>query len=314
MSYRAVWYDSGSRGHDNPRSMTGRLLPAALAADRRRIGGSIARAARRTAGESAYRRDPRPVVAIDWSLHGLDATADGRRVYRFATLEELLAAVDRPAKLVAESTFESWDPGRRERLVATARRAGHEVYVFRPIHTARARNRTSVEKSDANDARTIYTIATASRLHLYPIPAPDPAKTKERSEIAREYTRLRLSGAKGALGDLAERLLGPYQKLPAELARALGNGKRYSPTLLAVIGFASARATSRARFEWLLGLHGSAYPTLLRSEVHHHSFRHARKRGVRWRAYRRALRRTYALLKPSRGALTELVDSSLGQS
>jgi hypothetical protein len=64
--------------------------------------------------------------------------------------------------------------------------------------------------------------------------------------------------------------------------------------------FAAKRVRSRDEFERLLGLHGSAYPSLLRSEVHHHSFRFARKRGVTWNVYRRELRRTFSRLKNAR--------------
>ena len=60
-------------------------------------------------------------------------------------------------------------------------------------------------------------------------------------------------------------ILGPYKELPEERRPALGNGKEYSSSLLAAAMFAAQNATSRDEFERLLGLHGSGYPSLLRS-------------------------------------------------
>jgi len=40
----------------------------------------------------------------------------------------------------------------------------------------------------------------------------------------------------------------------------------------------------------------------LRSEVHHHSFRFARRRGVTWKLYRRELPRVFSRLKSARPA------------
>jgi len=227
-------------------------------------------------------------------------TFDGDLVSRMASVDELLASLSSPHKIVAESTFESWDPDRRRSLVAALRAAGHELYVFRPIHTARARAAATTEKSDANDALTIHALASGGRLHVYPLPDADPEWEDLRDGANREYQRIRLSGAKDDLVARAVEVLGPYDDLGDDARRVLGNGSKYSPALIAAVFFAAGVARSRDEFERLLGLHGSAYPTLLRSEVHHHSFRHARKRGVAWNVYRRELRRAFARLKSSR--------------
>lgn len=252
---------------------------------------------------SRFAVDPRPVVAVDWSIRRLDATADGSRVFTLASFDELLAGIDRPAKIVCEATVESWDPARRADLLTTVRTAGHELYVYRPIHTARLRRRLGIEKSDTNDARMIFRIATEGRLHLYPAPDLDLARSSERERLTGDYVRLRLSGGKTRLIEAATSLLGSYRRLPAAHQMTLGNGKHYSPSLIAATAFAAAHASSRGQFERILGLHGSGYPTILRSEVHHHSAQHALRRGVTWREYRRTLRWCYAQLKPSRDVL-----------
>lgn len=244
--------------------------------------------------------DPRPLVALDWSFKEIHVTFDGVDVVRLRSFDDLLERLRVPHKIVAESTFESWDPLRRRAMVAALRDAGHEIYVFRPIHTARARGSASTAKSDANDARTIHGIASASRLHVYPLPDVDPGWVERRESVNREYQRIRLSGEKDSLVVEAVSVLGPYRLLTDDARRVLGNGTAYSPSLLAAVFFAAQHARSRDEFERLLGLHGSAYPSLLRSEVHHHSFRFARRRGVTWNVYRRELRRVFSRLKAAR--------------
>jgi hypothetical protein len=244
--------------------------------------------------------DPRPLVALDWSFKEVHVTFDGVEVVRLRSFDDLLGMLTVPYKIVAESTFESWDPLRRRSIVDALRAAGHEIYVFRPIHTARARGSAATAKSDANDARTIHALATRSRLHVYPLPDVDPEWVERRESANREYQRIRLSGEKDLLIESAVTALGPYRLLDDDARSVLGNGSTYSRSLLAAVFFASQRARSRSEFERLLGLHGSAYPSLLRSEVHHHSFRFARRRGVTWKVYRRELRRAFTRLKALR--------------
>lgn len=259
-------------------------------------------ATRRT--PTAFTVDPRPLVALDWSAAGIDATFDGQAVRRLPSVETLLAdpALAVPHRLLAESSFESWSADRRYSLIAAIRAAGHELYVFRPTHTARARLRFGLEKSDANDARTIHRIAREGRIHCYPVPPVEGAWAETRERVNRAYLLVRAAGGKRDLVASATSVLGPYRAYDEASRQLLGNGKKYSESLLAAAWFAAGHATSRDTYERLLGLHGSAYPSLLRSEVHHHSFRHARKRGVDFRTYRRLLRRLYTLFKAARPA------------
>jgi hypothetical protein len=248
--------------------------------------------------------DTRPLVALDWSAHAVHVTFDGRNVTKLTGVEDLLPLLDRPHRVVAESTFESWNPTRRAQAITAIREAGHEIYVFRSAVTAKTRAELGWEKSDSVDARVIHRIASEGRIHLYPIPDPDPEWVSRREDLAREYLQIRLGGGKDDLAAAAKEILGRYRDLDPEAQEVLGNTKRgtYSNSILAVTYFAAQHTTTRAEFERLLGLHGSAYPSIFRSDVLHHSYRHARKRGVSWNAYRRQLRRTYRTL---RAALTQ---------
>lgn len=139
----------------------------------------------------------------------------------------------------------------------------------------------------------IHAIACEGRIHLTSLVAPDPTWIEKRERANAQYARLRLSGQKQDLIRSAEAILGPHRDLPDELRASLCSTTGYSPALLAACYFAAHHASTRAEFERLLGLHGSAYPSLLRSEVHHHAFRHRRKSGVTWTEFRRAIRFLY---------------------
>lgn len=245
---------------------------------------------------SAFAQDSRPLVAMDWSARAVHVTFDGKTVTRFADIHALLSQLTTPHRIAAESTLESWSPDRRLAAVDAARAAGHEIYVFRPIHTARNRPE-EMKKTDENDARVIFELASGGRLHLYPLPTIEPDWVERRQELNHRYLHLRASGLKPALVRTAVAVIGPYKDLDTDAQLALGNGSTYSESLLAAVCFAASHARNRPEFERLLGLHGSAYPSLLRSDVHHHSFRHARNRGVAWPMFRSQLRRLYQQLK-----------------
>lgn len=244
---------------------------------------------------------PLPIVAFDWSNTHIHYTFDGETVATVSSLSELLDLLEAPHRIVGETTLEAWDRERAFLFDDAARLAGHEVRVFRPIHTARRRPATTV-KTDANDVRIIYRIATDPSFHTYPIPRPDSAAVQRRKELNREYGRLRFNGAKPEMAERAEAVLGPYGDLNPVTASVLGNGTKYSMTLLAVLWYTAGKCPTRDEFERAIGLHGSGYPSLLRSDVHHHCYRHARKRGVAWTTYRRELRRTYTLLRTAMNA------------
>lgn len=237
-------------------------------------------------------------MALDWSANGIHVTFDARTVSRLGSIDDLLGSLAVPHRIVAESTIESWDPELRQLMAQRVRQGGHELYVFRPTQTARARKAAGdTVKSDANDACIIFAIAATGRAHLYPLPAPDEDWFARAGQLNQDYNWLRRSGGKAALVAEAKRLLGPYRDLPEPAKVAFGNGKAFTPTVLAVTLFAVMHTSGRDEFERLLGLHANAHPSLLRSDLHHHCLRHARKRGVTTQQYRKELRRLQAGLR-----------------
>lgn len=247
--------------------------------------------------ESAFDRDARQLVVFDWAARRIHVTTDGVTVRVLGSIHELLEELTVPCKLVAESTFESWDPQRRRRAIDALRSAGHELYVFRPKRTAKLRAELGIKKSDSADALVIHHLATRTRTHFYPAPDPSPDAVLRRQLANSAYLQVRANHEKPALAAKAADVLGPYSALDEPARAALGNGSAYSETLLAVLWFVALRVRSRDEFERLVGLHGSGYPSLLRSEIHTHVWRHARKRGVSWRTFRRELRRAFRVVR-----------------
>lgn len=269
---------------------------------------------------------PLPIVSLDWSFHGVHVSFDGASVELFASTDDLLTdpRMASPHRIAAESTFESWDLDRRQRMIDAISAAGHELVVYRPLHTPRARQALGLDKSDANDARAIWKLAAHPKFRMYTPSPVDPAWMERAERMQREYTKIRLSGEKPRLAAKAAAILGPLEGRSPEFRAVFGGSGGYSETLLSVLYFLASEGLTRNEMERAIGLHGSGYPSLLRSEIHTHSARHARKRlaalpGVYrhravddlagipfpgagpdaqkdWRVYRRQLRHGYAEL------------------
>lgn len=250
-------------------------------------------------GFRVFRHDQRPLVAFDWSAGALDCTYDGETVFQVKKIEELAAMLKQPYKLVCEASFESFVPGRRHAMAQMLRDAGHEIYVFRSTATERHRRAADIEKSNENDARTIYRIAAETDTHIYPLLDSDPDWTARREALNSEYFIIKMSKQKNdQLIDPAKAILGKFKDLsPVDKVR-FGNAKNdgYSDTMLSAVYFATLHTTNRYDFERLLGLWQSACPSLLRSEIHHHSWRHIRKGKPDMTAFRRTVRNLRSVL------------------
>lgn len=244
-------------------------------------------------GFRVFRHDSRPLVAFDWSAGALDCTFNGKTVFQVKKIEELAAMLKKPHKLACEASFESFVPGRRHAMAQMLRDAGHEIYVFRSTATERHRRAADIEKTNENDARTIYRIAAETDTHVYPLLDIDAEWIARRKALNREYFILKMSKQKDAqLITPAKDIIGKFKDLSPEDKVRFGNAKNdgYSDTMLAAVYFATLNTTNRYDFERLLGLWQSACPSLLRSEIHHHSWRHIRKGKPDMTAFRRSVR------------------------
>lgn len=253
--------------------------------------------------------DPRPLIAFDWSASKLDCVDDLGNEFIVKTFEELVARVaGTPHRFVCEASFESFVPGRREKMLAAARAAGHEIYTFNPKATARHRRRdedalalatgkprvdTKIGKAgDILDSRIIRNIAVNTTQHVAPMIIREPVWAERNATLNREYFILKMTKQKPeVLIKPAKKILGWYSKLSDADKVLLGNGKAYSDSMLATAYYATKNTKSRSEYERLLGLWQAGFPSLLRSDVHHHGFGSMSKRGTTIKQYRQGMRR-----------------------
>lgn len=240
-----------------------------------------------------FRLDRRPLVAVDWSMKGVHAVFDGSTVQEFATVGEAMEGRP-PHRIALEATFESFDLDARLQALGRLRADGHEVYGIRPLNTARYRNWLDLPKTDAIDAVVIWRMAVDVKRHFSPLrPGVDPTFGELMDGLRAEFMDVRRRGDKPTLAAEARTYLTPWKDLPDDLRLAAG-ASGYTDSLAAAVLFLATRTSGRKEFEQAAGLHGSAYPTIFRSELMHHSFRHGKKRGAHSTDFRRLVRKMRA--------------------
>jgi hypothetical protein len=254
---------------------------------------------------------------FDWKLDRLDGYwNDDTELTRYGSVTELLESLEEPTHLVCEANFETYHVGRRAELIQRAIAAGHTWRVFTTRLTrrhGRELGHTNDEKSDELDAELIRSIAVNHPLWLK---EPRPADKTGKDELehiraaSTELNALRntvLPGTPGPRGGKPKKytakddwqkqlvsLLPPYESLTATQQLALGDGRGYGNSLIPAVAMAAKHATSRRDFEQLAGLFVNGHPSLIRSDIHHHSMRHRSgkmsrsdfRREVRWLYHR----------------------------
>lgn len=227
-------------------------------------------------------------VAFDWSLNrGVEvAVDDSGETLRFASTTELLDYLDEPCRLVCECTVHSYNPMARRQFLDRCKAEGHDLRMFNPRLTAWRRKALGLErqKSDELDARMIYQIATASDIHLM---EPQPKRSVKREVLRRAR--------------IIHRVDSDTKRDGAGLARLLDTPDYLSNAPLCSAAIAALRCETRREWESVMGLHGSGYPSIFRSDVFHFGWwggmGHNKGAGacnkVPFSQYRKALRAVY---------------------
>jgi len=232
---------------------------------------------------------------IDWSIrNNIDVFDPDKRLRaKYACLEDLLAALDGPSKIVIESTFGSFDLAKRREFVAECARRGHTLVMVPPRMTAKRRKAQRVPKSDAVDARIIYELGETSAARRFK--PPNSALVEKRKAAARcimelrrryiteEGQRMPDTGSSinyVSLKDVFARKLKAkleannkrWRYLPMSINhRALVNpeGNDYNPVTLAAVGVAAIFADNMREFESIAGLSANGYPSQIRADLYH---------------------------------------------
>lgn len=264
---------------------------------------------------------------FDWSMtRGLEVLPerdqdplDTSLVARYATIDELLevlAALKMNARLISESTFESFNIDKRRKLVEKAKAGGHEWLVMPTRQTPRMRNELGVEKDDVNDVLAIRHYARTRPEGLKPPTIREDVADKivireaanaELMVLRREYEKVANKSALGfkfvshkeTYAKEVSESLPDYSTLPDIRKAMLGDGKKYSAPLLAVAGVAAKHARNRKDYEYILGLYANGYPCQTRSDAHYWVWRFVKKRhpDAKMTDFRRELRWLYHQLK-----------------
>lgn len=209
----------------------------------------------------------RPIIGVDWSRTEIKVYDPRTRGVRtFSTLEEA-APFYKGAFLVLESTTESYELQRRQIVLDAFEKNDIEAWGFKTDRTAQFRIKNKVKKSDAGDAKTIYRIATETKIALHrlgPLTQNDPIRDKIKNFLVKD--RYAYDGEKSRA--LAEKLI---KNVPEEFKQFIFSGKEYRKQVGRIL--AVAQEVRRAKrgyreFRRQLGNYGNGYASMPRSEYY----------------------------------------------
>jgi hypothetical protein len=254
-------------------------------------------------------------IYFDWAggfltcLRNNDPAPGG--IFRVATTSALLDSLTEPTILISEATFESFDVQKRREVIERAEKEGHRWLTTPNRQTGRHRRsmgHTDDEKTDDLDVEVIRDIARTRPATLkrpsFP-PFEDDPVILSRLDANHELMLLRRTRRvvpnNSALGfktvtakdDYADSLIAelpPFGSLTDVQKLAIGNGKKYSKPLVAAVGKATKHSNNRREFELITGLFAHGYPSQIRSDLHHWTWRFVEKRGVSMSEFRREVR------------------------
>jgi hypothetical protein len=264
-------------------------------------------------------------VYFDWSMQrGLSVLFNDEDTVRvYPNIERLLDSLTTQTTLVSEATFESFRIDKRQALIDTVHRRGHEWLTFSGRRTPRARKALELEKSDDNDVRAIRYVATYERAGLRPASvadSTDPRVAKREAangelmtlrrnwisiDAPRVQSGFKIIRQKDIYADEVIAQLPTFSTLDDVKRRAMGikDGKEYSKVLVAAAAIATKYSDNRTDFEFLAGLYSNGYPSQIRSDFHHWTFRFAKARGATMTEFRKSCRWLYHQLTPLRDVL-----------
>lgn len=228
-------------------------------------------------------------VYFDWS-HRTGVTTFGEEdklLVVYPTLDELLDDLNEPTRLIGEATFESFNIGRRKAFMDRCDREGHELLTTPNRLTGRGRRRFGYpEKTDENDVHVIRDLVKAG-IHLKRPTLPDPEWVDRREAAAKEIMELRRNGRylpkprsrgyafisdKDSWATELVSKLPPYATLTPTQKLTLGDGKKYSLTVVAAVAVATKYARNVREFDRLAGLYSHAYGSQIRADLHHYGW------------------------------------------
>jgi hypothetical protein len=270
-------------------------------------------------------------IYFDWGGGKLTTLKnDEDEIRYFPSCDKLLDSLTEPTYIISEATFESFDVSRRIKVIEKAKRAGH-IWKTTPNRlTGRYRRGMGIDdKSDEIDVTVIRSLAKAHpevlkspnvRLDTDPLviglkQVNDELMVLRRTQAMVESKRSKLGwkivSAKDVYADEIIAFL-PDSSTLTDIQHIVLCGTpsnkskpvyHYSRPLIAAVAKATKYAKSRKEFEHYTGLFVHGYPSQIRSDVYHWSWRFARDRGATLTDFRRECRWLYHQLSKIRDKL-----------
>lgn len=186
----------------------------------------------------------------------------------------LLDANPRGSTLVCEGTAMSFVAGDLEIFLGMCDAHAVTLKFTATRETGRMLRELNYTKGDTVDPYAIRQIARrGGHLRLaVPRPTADTPHVIARKAANRELMLLRQSGNKDAFANAIIASLPDYSDLSPSQRLALGNGKKYSATLVAAVGTAVKHSSTRDEFEQLCGLYAHGYPSQIRADIYHWNY------------------------------------------
>jgi hypothetical protein len=209
----------------------------------------------------------RRVLSVDWNRTEV-MVFDGVKVVSLNTLEEVACKYPN-SFLVLEATGESYELQRRAEVLKAFESANILAYCFKTQRTAWFRRIFGIKKSDTEDAKVIYRIATQTTLSLHRF------KELNREDLLRESIKSFLVTDRyrhnGALSEgVATKFLKGVNT--SEFQELIFSGKKYRKQIGRVLVVAlETRQAGRGfrEFRRQLGNYGNGYGSMPRSEFYH---------------------------------------------
>lgn len=255
-----------------------------------------------------------PTIYFDWGRGKVTTLLDDdteEQIVHYPSTDAVLDSLTEPTTIISEATFESYEPVRRAAIIQRAQDEGHLWLTTPNRQTARHRAEIGYEKkTDEIDVQVIRSLALSQpdglkapnvRGAADPVVMNLGAANMELMHLRREYRmvsspRKRLPTLVSAKDDYAKaiiELLPDFAGLFPERQAALGDpgsvsarGYRktasthlgYRMTLVAALAKATKFSRNRGEFDQLAGMFAHGYPSQIRSDVHHWTWRMINKR------------------------------------
>ncbi len=223
------------------------------------------------------------IYGVDWGSGDKTITFDGIEYKNWpGGLPELIEHLNPGDHMHLEPTFCSYETHKRNSIIEQAQTKGLLITTTSTRATARVRQERLIEKSDKNDAKVLWCIATEKTKHLKKVSKIQVKNVLQQnrdllySNLIARRNKYKTSFVEEILESLPKANDCPFEFFTKNKIK-----KKYDLTrviLAASIALEVKRSGgSRKDYERTIGTYESGYPGLCRSNIYHHLYRNTVK-------------------------------------